>query len=281
MFTENSRKINKVFTIMELTLIKIRQNKLIVKCYLGCELLPLIKLQGITRQYRLGQVQVDALKNIDLLVEEGDFISIMGPSGSGKSTLLNIIGCLDRPTSGIYELAGERVEKLSDSKLADIRNRFIGFVFQSFHLLPDLDAQANVELPLIYRGMGGRERHRKSLAALEAVGLAKRRNHRPSQLSGGEQQRVAIARALAGEPAVILADEPTGALDSQSGRNIMAIFQRLNREQGLTIVQVTHEENIARHGHKVIHLLDGQLEKEEALDHPLQDLLEESTAAVS
>ena len=212
-FIENSRKINKVFTIMELTLIKIRQNKLKVKCYQGGELLPLIKLQGITRQYRLGQVQVDALKNIDLLVEEGDFISIMGPSGSGKSTLLNIIGCLDRPTSGIYELAGERVEKLSDSKLADIRNRFIGFVFQSFHLLPDLDAQANVELPLIYRGMGGRERHRKSLAALEAVGLL-RRNHRPSQLSEGEQQRVAIARALAGEPAVILADEPTGALDS-------------------------------------------------------------------
>lgn len=243
--------------------------------------MPLIKLEGITRQYRSGQIKVNALNGITLTVEEGDFISIMGPSGSGKSTLLNIIGCLDRPTSGTYELAGQRVEKYSDGRLADIRNRFIGFVFQSFHLLPDLDAQANVELPLIYRGMGSRERKRRSLLALEAVGLAKRRHHRPSQLSGGEQQRVAIARALAGEPAVILADEPTGALDSSSGRNIMAIFQRLNREQGLTIVQVTHEENIARHGHRVIHLLDGQLEREEVLAQPLKDLMQESMVAVT
>lgn len=227
--------------------------------------MPLLELKGITRQYRLGQIRVDALRNIDLSVEQGDFISIMGPSGSGKSTLLNMIGCLDRPTSGTYELAGQRVERHSESRLADIRNHFIGFVFQSFHLLPDLDAQANVELPLIYRGMGGGERHRRAVAALEAVGLAERRRHRPFQLSGGEQQRVAIARALAGEPAVILADEPTGALDSRSGKNIMSIFQRLNREQGLTIVQVTHEENIARHGHRVIYLLDGAIEREEVL----------------
>jgi len=232
--------------------------------------LSLIKLEGITRQYRSGQIKVNALKGITLSVEEGDFISIMGPSGSGKSTLLNIIGCLDRPTSGSYELAGRRVEKYSDGKLADIRNRLIGFVFQSFHLLPDLDAQANVELPLIYRGVGSRERHRRSLSALEAVGLANRRHHRPSQLSGGEQQRVAIARALAGEPAVILADEPTGARDAQSGRNIMAIFQKLNRERGLTIVQVTHEKNIARHGQKIIYLLDGELEREEVLAKPLE-----------
>lgn len=231
--------------------------------------MPLLELKGITRQYKSGQIRVDALKDITLTVEQGDFISIMGPSGSGKSTLLNVIGCLDRPTSGTYELAGQRVERCSDSRLADIRNRFIGFVFQSFHLLPDLDAQANVELPLIYRGVGGRERRRRAVAALEAVGLAERRRHRPSQLSGGEQQRVAIARALAGEPAVILADEPTGALDSRSGRNIMAIFQRLNREQGLTIVQVTHEDSIARHGHRVIHLLDGEMEREETLEQSL------------
>lgn len=237
--------------------------------------MPLLELKGITRQYRLGQIRVEALRDINLTVEQGDFISIMGPSGSGKSTLLNVIGCLDRPTAGTYELAGQRVERHNDSRLADIRNRFIGFVFQGFHLLPDLDAQANVELPLIYRGMGGRERHRRAVAALEAVGLAERRRHRPSQLSGGEQQRVAIARALAGEPAVILADEPTGALDSRSGRNIMSIFQRLNLEQGLTIVQVTHEDNIARHGRRVIHLLDGALEREEVLERPLEAFKQE------
>lgn len=225
--------------------------------------MPLLALRGVTRQYRMGQIRIDALKGIDLAVERGDFVSIMGPSGSGKSTLLNIIGCLDPPTSGTYELAGQRVEKLADIRLAEIRNRFIGFIFQSFHLLPDLDALGNVELPLIYRGIGGRERRRQAMAALEAVGLGDRRHHRPSQLSGGEQQRVAIARALVAEPAVILADEPTGSLDSRSGQIIMAIFQRLNRERGMAIVQVTHDEHIARHGRRVVRLLDGQVEREE------------------
>lgn len=223
--------------------------------------MPLLELKGISRVYRNGQVMIEALKNVDLCIEEGDFISIMGPSGSGKSTLLNIMGCLDQPTAGSYEIAGRRVEKLSDSQLADIRNHFIGFVFQGFHLLPDLDAQANVELPLIYRGVGGKERRRRAIRALESVGLEDRLHHLPSQLSGGEQQRVAIARAIVGEPKVLLADEPTGALDSRTGEIIMAIFRRLNREMGITIVQVTHEENIARHGKRVFHLLDGEIDR--------------------
>ncbi|WP_422447300.1 ABC transporter ATP-binding protein [Thermoanaerobacterium sp. DL9XJH110] len=223
--------------------------------------MPLLELKGISRVYRNGQVMIEALKNVDLCIEEGDFISIMGPSGSGKSTLLNIMGCLDQPTEGTYEIAGRRVEKMSDSQLADIRNQFIGFVFQGFHLLPDLDAQANVELPLIYRGVGGKERRRMAIRALESVGLEDRLHHLPSQLSGGEQQRVAIARAIVGEPKVLLADEPTGALDSRTGEIIMAIFRRLNREMGITIVQVTHEENIARHGKRVFHLLDGEIDR--------------------
>jgi len=228
--------------------------------------MPLVKIEGVSRQYKSGQVKVDALKEIDLTVETGDFVSIMGPSGSGKSTLLNIIGGLDRPSAGLYELAGKRVEKLSDGKLADIRNQFIGFVFQGFHLLPNLDAQANVELPLIYRGIGRAERRRRSTAALEAVGLGDRRHHTPSQLSGGEQQRVAIARSLVGEPKMILADEPTGALDSRTGEKIMNIFHKLNTEQGLTIVQVTHEEAIAQHGQRIVRVLDGKIEKEEILE---------------
>ncbi|MDI3534936.1 MAG: putative transport system ATP-binding protein [Thermosediminibacterales bacterium] len=226
----------------------------------------LLELKGIARSYKTGQIKVDALKGIDISIEEGDFISIMGPSGSGKSTLLNIIGCLDKPTSGTYEIAGRRVEKMTDGQLADIRNRLIGFVFQSFHLLPDLDAQANVELPLIYRGISGRERRKRAIAALESVGLGDRLHHLPSQLSGGEQQRVAIARAIVGDPAVILADEPTGALDSRSGENIMSIFRDLNHNQGKTIVQVTHEKSVARYGHKIFHLLDGEIERIEVVN---------------
>lgn len=226
----------------------------------------LLELEGIARSYKTGQIKVDALKGIDISIEEGDFISIMGPSGSGKSTLLNIIGCLDKPTSGTYEIAGRRVEKMTDGQLADIRNRLIGFVFQSFHLLPDLDAQANVELPLIYRGVSGRERRKRAVAALESVGLGDRLHHLPSQLSGGEQQRVAIARAIVGDPAVILADEPTGALDSRSGENIMSIFRNLNHNQGKTIVQVTHEKSVARYGHKIFHLLDGEIERIEVVN---------------
>ncbi len=223
----------------------------------------LLELTAVTRQHKNGQVRVDALRGVDLAIEKGRFVSIMGPSGSGKSTLLNIIGCLDLPTSGTYQLAGQRMDRLRDSQLADIRNQLIGFVFQSFHLLSDLDAQTNVELPLIYRGVGGRERERRAMAALEAVGLTSRRRHRPAQLSGGEQQRVAIARALVGEPLLILADEPTGALDSRSGQNIMQVFRQLNRERRITIVQVTHDENVARHGDRIVHLLDGLVEREE------------------
>ncbi|EOD00442.1 ABC transporter ATP-binding protein [Caldisalinibacter kiritimatiensis] len=221
----------------------------------------LIKLQGVSKAYKRGQVQVKALNNIDLTIENQEFVSIMGPSGSGKSTLLNILGCLDQPTSGTYELLGKRVEKINDWKLSDIRNEYIGFVFQRFHLLSNLNALENVELPLIYRGVWGKERRKKAKEALEAVGLGERIHHLPSQLSGGEQQRVAIARALVGNPSIILADEPTGALDSKSGENIMSIFNRLNQELGITIVQVTHEEDIARYGHKIFRLLDGKIEK--------------------
>lgn len=232
--------------------------------------MPILALEGVSRHYKNGQVRVEALRGVDLIVQKGEFLSIMGPSGSGKSTMLNLIGCLDRPSTGTLQLAGKQVEKLGDGALADIRNQLIGFVFQSFHLLPDLDAQANVELPLIYRGVGAKERRTKAVAALEAVGLGERRHHRPSQLSGGEQQRVAIARALVGDPAMILADEPTGALDSRTGKTIMAIFQRLNRERGLTIVQVTHEREIALHGSRVVHLLDGLIEKIELVEEPLE-----------
>jgi putative ABC transport system ATP-binding protein len=227
--------------------------------------LAIIQLRGITRSYKVGQIQVNALKGIDLSIESGEFVSIMGPSGSGKSTLLNIIGCLDRPTSGTYEIAGKRVEKLRDSVLSDFRNEFLGFVFQRFHLLPRLNAIENVQLPLIYRGLQGRERRRRAMEALEAVGLLDRVHHYPSQLSGGEQQRVAIARAISMEPTVILADEPTGSLDSGSRFNIMAIFQKLNKESGMTIVQVTHAADMAEFGDRVVQILDGQIERIDVL----------------
>ena len=227
--------------------------------------MPIIKLENISRSYKNGQVVIEALKNINLSIEEGEFISIMGPSGSGKSTMLNIIGCLDKPSSGTYEIAGKRVERLGDGQLAEIRNEFIGFVFQSFHLLPDLTALENVELPLIYRGLIGKERRKKAVEALKSLGLGERIYHRPSQLSGGEQQRVAIARAIVGDPKVILADEPTGALDSKTSETIMEIFQELNNERGITIVQVTHEKSIAEYSKRIYHLLDGKIERIEDL----------------
>lgn len=220
-----------------------------------------IKLNNITRSFKVGQVLINALNGISLNIEEGEFVSIMGPSGSGKSTLLNIIGCLDNPTSGTYELAGKRVEKLRDSKLADIRNEFIGFVFQRFHLLPKFSALENVQLPLIYRGIPGKQRRKRAIAALESVGLGDRIHHMPAQLSGGEQQRVAIARAISMGPSVILADEPTGSLDSVSSKNIMSVFQKLNREQGITIVQVTHDEEMALYSNRIFRILDGKIEK--------------------
>ncbi len=231
--------------------------------------LALIELNNITKCYKVGQIQVNALNGIDLSIENGEFVSIMGPSGSGKSTLLNIIGCLDQPTTGTYKLGDKNVEKVSDWQLSDIRNRSIGFVFQSFHLLPGLTALENVELPLIYRGILGKERRKRAIEALESLDLGDRINHLPTQLSGGQQQRVAIARAIVGNPSVILADEPTGALDSKSSVNIMSIFQKLNKNMGITIVQVTHEENVAHYGHKIFRLLDGKIEKIELLDEQL------------
>jgi len=227
---------------------------------------PLLELREVGRQYRIGQIRIDALKDISLDVEQGEFVSIMGPSGCGKSTLLNVIGCLDLPTAGSYRLAGQDVSELTDNRLSELRNQFVGFIFQSFHLLSHLDALANVELPLVYRGLEGVERRRRAAAALEAVRLSDRRHHYPAQLSGGEQQRVAIARALVGEPAVILADEPTGALDSRSGQAVLDIFQELNRERALTIVQVSHDENIARRARRIIRLLDGEVERQEVLE---------------
>ncbi len=223
----------------------------------------IIDMKGITRQYKNGQLRVEVLKGVDLSIERSEFVSIMGPSGSGKSTLLNIIGCLDNPTSGTYVLDGNSVARLGDGTLCDIRNQYIGFVFQQFHLLPKLNALENVQLPLIYRGLFGRERRRAAKDALEIVGLADRMNHLPSQLSGGEQQRVAIARAISMKPSVILADEPTGALDSNSGANIMSIFHELNKKHEMTIVQVTHDIKVAYHGHKIFHILDGMIDRVE------------------
>ena len=218
----------------------------------------MIELSSITKVYRLGrQTKVVALAGVDLRIEAKEMVSIVGPSGSGKSTLMHIIGCLDKPTSGQYRLEEIEVSRLSDNKLAEIRNRKIGFVFQSFNLLPRNTALDNVELPLIYSGAGNRRQ--RALQALESVGLAHRARHRPSELAGGEQQRVAIARALINNPSLILADEPTGNLDTQTSREIMLLFQELNR-QGITIVLVTHEADIADYTRRKIKMRDGKIE---------------------
>ena len=217
----------------------------------------MIELENIVKTYQMGQIQVQAVRNVSLRIETGEMVAIMGPSGSGKSTLMNIIGCLDTPTSGRYFLDGAQVSELSDSQLAEVRNRKIGFVFQTFNLLRRTSALANVELPMLY-GNGG-NRRKRALEALERVGLTQRAQHRPNELSGGEQQRVAIARSLVNNPSIILADEPTGNLDSRSSQEIMGILEGLNREDGITIVLVTHEPEMAAHAQRIIFIRDGQI----------------------
>jgi putative ABC transport system ATP-binding protein len=226
-----------------------------------------IRIENLTKIYTLGDVAVHALAGISTTIERGSFVSIMGPSGSGKSTFMNILGCLDRPTSGIYTLDGEDVAHLDRDQLADIRNREIGFVFQQFNLLARTSAVENVELPLLYSADGADPGHERALNALRIVGLAERAGHHPNQLSGGQQQRVAIARSLINNPRIILADEPTGALDSRTSIEIMAIFQRLNHEQGISIILVTHEPDIAQYGERIISFKDGHI----ISDHPVRD----------
>lgn len=226
-----------------------------------------IDIQNVTKRYQMGTIEVRALRGVSLQVLPGELMAIMGPSGSGKSTLMNILGALDVPTSGVYRLAGEDVSHMGEDQLAEVRNRKIGFVFQSFNLLPRTSALDNVELPLIYAGVSnGRKR---CIAALEMVGLGERIHHKPNELSGGQQQRVAIARALVNEPNIILADEPTGNLDSKSGAEVMRIFQELNAERGITIIFVTHEAEIADHTRRIVRLQDGEIVSDEPVLHPI------------
>jgi putative ABC transport system ATP-binding protein len=227
-----------------------------------------IEIDGITKVYHMGTVEVHALRGVSMRIAPGEMLAIMGPSGSGKSTLMNILGCLDQPTSGTYLLDGEDVSTLDDDALALIRNQKVGFVFQNFNLLPRTSALENVELPLIYAGLPPRERHRRAKAMLEAVGLGQRLHHLPNELSGGQQQRVAIARALVNEPSIILADEPTGNLDSRSGQEVMGILQRLNRERGITVILVTHDPRIAGYADRILHIFDGLIERDETVTDP-------------
>jgi putative ABC transport system ATP-binding protein len=222
----------------------------------------LIRLQNISRRYQMGAELIHALREVSLEIERGEYVAIMGPSGSGKSTLMNLIGCLDTPTSGTYELNGVSVSDMDDNQLAGIRNKEIGFVFQTFNLLPRANALRNVELPLIYAGLSNEERKQKALDALAQVGLADRIHHKPNELSGGQRQRVAVARALVTDPSIILADEPTGNLDSKTGEEIMALFESLS-QKGNTMIVVTHEEEVARHAHRVLRIRDGLIAADE------------------
>ncbi|NJD63154.1 MAG: ABC transporter ATP-binding protein [Deltaproteobacteria bacterium] len=224
---------------------------------------PVIEVDRVRKVYRLGEVEVEALKDVSLAIGTGEFVAVMGASGSGKSTLMNILGCLDRPTEGAYRLDGKDVKELDKDALARIRRKKIGFVFQSYNLIPRMDAQENVELPMVYDGIAAAARRAHALDALRAVGLQERSHHLPSQMSGGQQQRVAIARSIVNSPSLLLADEPTGNLDTASSDEIMGIFQGLNDERGITIVLVTHEPDIARFAKRVLRIRDGQLIQDE------------------
>jgi putative ABC transport system ATP-binding protein len=223
----------------------------------------LIHTRELVKTYRMGESEIRALDRVSVDIAEGEFVAVMGPSGSGKSTFMNVLGCLDRPTSGEYALQGRNISALAGDELAAVRNRHIGFVFQQFNLLARTPAAENVELPLVYAGISSKERKQKALAMLERVGLADRAHHHPAQLSGGQQQRVAIARALVTQPLLILADEPTGALDSRTSLEIMALFQELNR-QGMTVVLVTHEPDVARFARRILSFRDGRIVQDEA-----------------
>ena len=218
----------------------------------------ILNLQNIFKDYQQDKLVVPVLKDVSLTVEEGEYVAIMGPSGSGKTTLMNIIGCLDKPTSGTYELAGENVAKLKDKELSDLRLKSIGFVFQSFHLMPRSTAAENVALPLSYASVRKKERKKRAIEALERVGLGDRTNFKPTQLSGGQKQRVAIARAMVNHPKLLLADEPTGALDSKSGEQIMELFRKLN-EEGVTVVMITHDPKIASNAKRIVRIIDGEI----------------------